>query len=203
MKKRSIFNLVLVLLILFLVFVLYKGIEEPIAFQAEKQKRDDAVVGKLMEIRTAQELYRGLTGGFAPNFDTLQEVLVRDTFKIVNIIGDPDDPNFTGEIVYDTLFIMSADSLAAIQENKGILTNLDSLPYVPFGKGEKFMIDADTMTYQKTLVNVVQVGVSRKVYMGQYADARYQKYDDRYNPNETIKFGDLTKPTLAGNWESN
>ena len=41
-----------------------------------------------------------------------------------------------------------------------------------------------------------------KVFMGKYAGKRFKKYDDRYNPNAIMKFGDLGKPTVAGNWEN-
>ncbi len=196
MKKRVIFNLILVLLIFFLVYVLISSIQEPIAFKNEKDSRRDAVVERLMEIRTAQEAFRGVKGGFAPDFDSLSLVLNRDSFAIVSIIGDPDDPNFTGEIQYDTTFIPARDSIAAL----GL--SLDSLRYVPFGSGAVFDIAADTLTYQNTLVNVVEVGTVWKIFMGKYADNRFKKYDDRYNPNAIIKFGDLNKPTVAGNWEN-
>ena len=76
------------------------------------------------------------------------------------------------------------------------------MEFVPFGEGEMFEISADTMTYQSTLVNLVEVGVVRSKFMGIYADKRFQKYDDNYKPNSKIKFGDLNKPSLSGNWES-
>ena len=196
MKKRSIFNLILVLLIFGLIYVLISSIQEPIAFKAEKEKREDAVIAKLMEIREAQEAFRGVTGGFAQDFDTLQLVLEKDSFIIVSIIGDPDDPNFTGEITYDTTKIPAIDSVLAM----GI--GLDSLRYVPYGEGETFKIAADTLTYQKTLVNVVEVGTVYKVFMGKYGDNRFKKYDNRFDPNKTMKFGDLTKPTVAGSWDN-
>lgn len=196
MKKRVIFNLVLVLLIFLLIFVLISSIQEPIAFKSEKDKRQSAVIERLMDIRTAQEAFRGVKGGFAPDFDTLSMVLRQDSFVLVSIIGDPDDPNFTGEIVYDTTRIPAIDSVNAM----GLV--LDSLRYIPYGEGEVFDIAADTMTYQKTLVNVVQVGTRWKTFMGKYAAKRFKKYDDRYNPNGIIKFGDLNKPTVAGNWEN-
>jgi hypothetical protein len=137
-----------------------------------------------------------VTGGFAGDFDTLQLVLERDSFVIVSIIGDPDDANFTGEITYDTTKIPAIDSVRAL----GL--QLDSLRYVPYGKGEMFEIASDTLTYQKTMVNVVEVGTIYKVFMGEYASNRFKKYDDRYNPGKAMKFGDLNKPTVAGSWDN-
>lgn len=196
MKKRTIFNLILVLLIFGLTWILISSIKEPIEFQRVKDKRETAVIQKLMKIRDAQEAYRGITGTFAPNWDTLRYVLENDSFILVSIIGDPDDPNFTGEIVYDTTKIPAIDSIRAL----GI--NLDSLPYVPYGNNATFEIAADTMTYQKTLVSVVEVGTQYKTFMGKYGSKHFKKYDNRYDPDKYIKFGDLNKPTVAGSWDN-
>lgn len=192
---RIIINLVLALLILGLIWVLIQSIREPIAFNDEKDRRERAVVDKLRTIRTAQEFYRDITGEFAPSFDTLAHVLKNDSFAIVKVIGDPDDPTFTGPILRDTFYRAAADSMRTL----GI--NVDSLAFVPFGKGVKFDIHADTAIYQSTKVNVVEVGIPRKVFMGKYANPRYARYDQSYDPNSVIKFGDLNTPKLAGNWE--
>lgn len=192
---RLVINLILAAVIIGLVWVLIQSIREPIAFNAERTKREQAVISKLMEIRKAQELFRDIKGGFAPTFDSLKYVLRNDSFTIVQVFGDPDDPNFTGEITYDTSYF------PAIRTVDSLNINLDSLQFVPFGLGETFDIAADTLTYQSTLVNVVEVGTRRKVFMGPYADPRYAKYDKSYEPESVIKFGSLTAPNLSGNWE--
>ncbi|MCB0638362.1 MAG: hypothetical protein KDC54_17150 [Lewinella sp.] len=192
---RLVLNIVLLLIAAALAFVLYKGIEEPIAFNKVRKIRRDAVVAKLELIRDAQEMYRDIKGIFADDFDSLAHVLKTDSFMIVAVIGDPDDPNFTGEIEYDTTYKSALDSIRALG------MNVDSLRYVPHGHGEVFDIAADTIEYQSTLVPVVEVGARWKVFMGRYADARFAKYDQKYDPNKPLKFGDMNKPNLAGNWE--
>lgn len=193
---RLVINLILVVLAAALVYVLISTIQEPIAFKAEKEKRERAVIDKLMTVRIAQEAFRSIKGGFAPSFDSLEYVLNNDSFAVVKIIGDPDDPNFTGEITYDTTLLPAKDSMI-----NGLKISLDSLRYVPFTKGAAFDIQADTITYQSTTVPVVEVGVRRKVFMGDYGKERFARYDAKYNPNSPIKFGDMNAPNLAGNWE--
>ena len=192
---RMIINLVLAAIIVGLVWVLISSIREPIAFKAEKEKRERAVIDKLMKIRTAQEAFRNIKGGFAPSFDSLSYVLKTDSFMIVSVIGDPDDPDFTGEIIYDTTYMPAIDSIKAM----GI--NLDSMRFVPYGGGAVFDIQADTITYQSTNVPVVEVGVRRKVFMGPFKDPRFARYDNGYDPNSILKFGNMNAPNLAGNWE--
>lgn len=192
---RLLINALLIVLVVGLVLVLIGSIQEPINFKAEKQKRERAVIDKLMTIRTTQELYRSITEEFAPNFDELKKVLETERFAIVKVIGDPDDPNFTGKITYDTTFSPAIDSIRAL----GI--NLDSLRYVPYGNGATFDIQADTITYQSTLVPVVEVGARRKVFMGKFGSKRFAKYDQNYDPEKPIKFGNMNAPNLSGNWE--
>lgn len=194
---RIVINIVLSLVTVFLVYLLYSSIQEPIKFKRERTRREEAVIARLMQIRTAQESFRDITGRFAGNFDTLQHVLTTGKFKIIKVVGDPDDPNFTGEISYDTVYQPALEYV----QNLGI--ELDSLPYVPFtGRAVQFDIAADTMTYQGTMVQVVEVKTQRKNFMGPiFSNPSFAKYDKGYDPNSYLKFGNMSQPNLSGNWE--
>lgn len=192
---RLVINVILLVLVGGLIWLLIGSIKEPIEFKAEKVKREKAVGNQLETIRTAQELYRGVTGIFADNFDTLAMVLKEDSFQIIQVFGDPDDPTNIDAVTYDTIYQPAYDSVVAL----GI--NVDSLRYVPYGGGETFRIAADTITYQKTLVNVVEVGIPYTAFMGKWGDSRFAKYDDSYDPTKVVKFGDMNTPNLSGNWE--
>ena len=191
---KLIISLVLAAVIGFLGYLLYLNIREPIAFQQVKNSREDVVVDKLKEIRTAQEIYRDITGMFAGDFDSLAYVLKTDSITFENIMGDPDDPT-------NSNFIRTITKTPAIDSIRSLGINLDSLRYIPFTEGEQFNISADTMTYQSTLVNVVEVGTRWKTFMGRYGSGKYSKYDNSYNPNKMLKFGDMNAPNLTGNWE--
>ncbi|MCB0661797.1 MAG: hypothetical protein KDC24_03575 [Saprospiraceae bacterium] len=190
-------NLVIILIIGFLAYMLIGSIREPIKFMEEKDKREKAVIDKLRKIRTLEEHYRGITGEFAGNFDSLKHVLRTGSFKLIKVIGDPDDPEGGDNVTYDTSYRKAIDSLKTL----GLIAGLDSIQYIPYSNGKSFNIAADTTTYQSTLVQVVEVGASRKDYMGPYADDRFKKYDNNYDPRKIVKFGSLSSPNLAGNWE--
>ena len=72
---------------------------------------------------------------------------------------------------------------------------------VPYCEGAQFDIFADTISYEGSIANVVEVGTLYKTFMGEYASKKYAMYDDRYDPNKFLKFGDKQKPVLTGNWE--
>lgn len=194
---KLVINLVLLAIIAFLLYALYNSIKEPIAFKAEKERRERVVVDQLMKIRQAQEAFRDITGVFAPNFDTLTQILNIGQFKVIQVFGDPDDPNFTGEITYDTLLVPAQDSMRRMLA----MNNFDSLRYVPFSGGKTFSIAAAVIDYQSTKVPVVEVGAQRKLFMGRFADKRYARYDQKYDPESLVKFGNMFSPNLSGNWE--
>ncbi len=197
---KLIINIVLVALIFLLGYLLINSIYEPIKFKAEKDTRIDAVVEKLQTIRTAQQCFLGITGKYAHSFDTLAEVLRNDSFEITKVFGDPDDP--TGQkVLYETSFVMANDSIQKL----GI--DLDVLSYVPYTNNqEQFDLTAKEILYQSTTVPVLRVQTPVKKFMGAYADPKYKSYDKFYNPDDptekyyAIGFGDLTKPTTAGDW---
>ena len=198
---RLIINLILIAVVAPLGYLLFFGIKEPIAFGDAKKERLGAVTDRLKQVRYAQEFHRDITGEFANSFDSLNHVLTTDSFTIVKIIGNPDDPN--SDFTRIETKKSAKDSLAFLFSDSGskIKIVLDSLPFVPYGGGARFTIQADTLTYQKTLVTVTEVGTQWKVFMGKYADTRYQRYDNLYFPNNLVKFGDMSGPNLGGNWE--
>ncbi|GLR16270.1 hypothetical protein [Portibacter lacus] len=191
---RLLLNVLLILGIAGLAYLLFYNVKEPIAFQAEKTRRETKVVDRLKDIRTSQELYKVITGEYAANFDTLAYVLKTRDIPQFKVVGNPDDP--TAGFTVDTLYYDTRDSLKAL----GI--NVDSLRYVPFTDGKViFDMDADTLTYQQTLVNVVEAGTQRTNFMGRFGDIKYSKYDKSYDPNTILKFGNMNSPSLSGNWE--
>ena len=194
---RLVINLLLVALIAALIYLLINSINEPIKFRTEKDKREGAVASKLTDIRLSQEMYREIYGEYAPDFKTLASGLKKGQFRYVRVLGgDLDDPTKSAEdFVYDTTYTPAIDSLISLE------LDVDNLAVVPYTDGKKFNMKADTLTYQKTLTHVLEVGIRRKEFMGPYADPSYAKYDDRYDPNSTIKFGSLNGPNLGGNWE--
>jgi len=193
---KYIINLILLAAIVVAGYLLYSGINEPIAFNSQKEARKNAVADRLIQIRESQEIYRSITGEFAHNFDTLVQVLKTDSIPFVQVFEDPEDPTNEDKYVYKTLYSNALDSVMAM----GI--NLDSLRYVPYAaSGTTFDFYGDTMTYQKTIVSITEVGTRWKNFMGEYADPRFRKYDQSYDPERMIKFGDRNSPNLSGNWE--
>lgn len=194
-NMKAIINILILLAIIGLSYLLVSGIQEPIVFKNAFDERKAVVAERLNDIKTCQEIYRDITGRFAHSFDTLTQVLTVDSIPFQQVFGDESDPDNEDKFIYKTVYTSAIDSV----KNLGI--SLDSLRFVPYSNSVEFDIAADTMTYQKTLVPVCEVGTRYKEFMGKYANAKYQKYDDRYDPAARMKFGDMSSPNLSGNWD--
>ncbi len=178
----------------FLAFMLYNSIKEPIAFGEEKERRKAKVVNSLENIRTTQEIFFKMRGEYASSFDTLINAMTNDSIPFIKLEADPEDPGNTEKFIETVTFSPAIDSI------KSLGIDLASLSKVPFADNLDFEITADTMEYQSTNVWVTEVGTKWKYFMGEFADPRFAKYDSKYDPNVTIKFGDMNKPSLAGSW---
>jgi acyl-CoA synthetase (AMP-forming)/AMP-acid ligase II len=194
---RKIINIALILTTFVLLYWLYASIQDPIQFHQERDKRKDDVVKVLKKIQIAQDIYRMVTGRYADNFDTLAQVLNTGVIEIAKLEADPTDPTNQDKFIKTVSFKPAKDSLFSLL---GGAMNLDSLRYIPFTAGKTFDIDADTLTHQNNLVNVVQVGTRYKEFMGEYASNKYKKYDKFYDPEKLLKFGDMNSPNTNGNW---
>ena len=193
---KLILNAIIVLVILGCIYLLYLSIKEPLECQKERDSRNAAVISRLKTIKDCQEMYRDIYNKYAPTFEELANGLKIGKFRTIKVIGDPDDPDFKGIITYDTIYESAVDSI------RNIGYNLDSLPSVPFGNGTKFDMVADTIRQGNIILDVLECGIQRKAFMGKYADISYKKFDNRYDPDSRLKFGDLRSPSLTGNWES-
>lgn len=192
---KVLINAILVLLTLMLVYFLYQSISEPINFIDQKLYREKFVIDRLKDIRTSQEIYREITGKFAGNFDTLINTLKTKPIPIIKIIGNPDEIKSVKDVKYETVYLSAIDSINKLE------INLDSLKFIPFGGGKIFEIQAAEIEYQKTKVNVVEVGARYKDFMGPFGDIRFKKYEKGFSPDNLLKFGDLGAPNITGNWE--
>lgn len=192
---KILINALLFALIGLLGYMLFHSINEPIKFESFKEKRKKVVVSKLKEIREVQEIYKEIRGMYASNFDTLIYVIQNDSIPHEIIEGDPDDPDNMDKVTRTMVYYSAIDSI------NGMGIDIASIRHVPFTEQKDFLIKADTIEYQSTKVPVLEVGTSWGDFMGEYADIKFSKYDQQYDPNNLLKFGDMNKPVNSGNWE--
>ncbi len=85
---KVVMRTLLALAIVLLAWVSWKSIQGPIDFNAEVEKRDKAVIQRLMDIRTAQVALRSQTGTYTASFDTLIQFVKDGKIATIARSGD-------------------------------------------------------------------------------------------------------------------
>ncbi|MGB0931154.1 MAG: hypothetical protein ACPGVB_10280 [Chitinophagales bacterium] len=166
-------NVVLLLIVAFLTFTLVNTVKEPIDFENEKTRRNDALVSKLEKIRQSQTAYKNLYKEYASKWDTLVTVVKNDSFEVSKVIGNPDDSTVVTKV--EIIKISILDSLFA-----GKTSAADSLPFVPNTAGTTFDLQADTIVRNGVTIPAFEAsvpytdaytGLKKKYYAQKIGDA--------------------------------
>ncbi len=203
---KTLFQIVLIIIIGVLTWLLYDGIMIPIRFEKEKAIRYAAVIHKLKDIRTAQIAYKDQNGKFTGSFDTLIDFLKNGKMKVVKSIGQIDEDLLATMteaeavkkklIIRDTVLVPIADTLF----KKGYC--FDSLRYIPFTNGVQFKLGAGTiLTGSKVKVRVFEASaLNTDILHGLNQQLIINLNDGAKFPG--LRVGSLEEPNNnAGNWE--
>ncbi len=190
--KKLIIQIVLVVVSIVLAFFIYNGIQGPIKFKVELERRTDVVVEKLKDIRDAQIAYRNVNGKYTASFDTLTDFIVNGQIPIIKLTADPEDTTLTIMFMDTVGYVLVMDSIFKNREN----FKPNELKYIPFSDGEIFEMDAGTASRSGVTINVVEVFAANKHFLKGLNLKR-----NHIDPEEGLGFGSMYDPTTDGNWE--
>ena len=197
--KKTIIQVVLLLVILALAYFVYQSINKPLKFNAQKEKREAVVIQDFKDIRSGQLIYKKMHEKYAKDFDTLLMFLREGQIPIVKKIPDPEDTTFT-KTINDTIgYIAVTDSLYGMRP--GFI--LDSLPWIP-GAGVMYTLDAGEVEKGGLNVHVFEASSHYKyILKGLEEQAiinviKARKDIDKY---PGLKVGSMQEPSTDGNWE--
>ena len=194
-------HVVLIAAICVAAYYVYESVQKPLRFNAESQKRYDATVQRLKDIRTAQTAFRSEYKRYTGSFDTLIEFLKTDSFKVVMQIGDDDDSVTvaTGGVIRKTILVSVLDSL--FKKNY----HVDSLRYVPYTQGAEFELGIGSISAGNVIVPVFEAKIPFNVLLHGLDPQLLVNYNaDRQirTGYAGLKVGSLTETTNnVGNWE--
>jgi len=209
---KSAINILLGLVIVILAYLLYESIMDPIRFNKEKDIREAAVKEKLIDIRSAQVLYRSKYGRYTGSFDTLINFIKYDSLPVVFRRGQVTDDMIAnkideieaikrGLIVRDTTFIAINDSIFSITYP------IDSIRYVPYTNGAQFELAAKSLvTGSMVVVQVFEASVLNNILL-QGLDKQliinYNALRLEISKFAGMRVGNISEPNNnAGNWEN-
>ncbi len=208
---KLVIKIVLLIAIGALGYLIWQSIDEPIQFKKNKKKRYKATIQRLKDIRTAEIAYLAVHGKFTGDFDSLVNFVKNDSIPIVKAIGSvPEDMTEKqalkkGLIRRDTSYVSTLDSLYSPGYK------IDSLPYVPYTNGAKFILGAKVLKVSsKVNESVLKVPVfeakvlNRVLLKGLNEQLRINLDDEAFKMDKFpgLKVGSLeTNINNAGNWE--
>jgi hypothetical protein len=199
-KVSLIVKLVLLLAVVFLSYMLYSIIQEPIQYEKIKADRYTSIQDRLEHIRDAQKAYRAEFGAFAPNFEQL--IAFVDTGK-QSIIERKDSSFMRYNKVYqqemevDTIItkILGYKPVKETLFDEGF--NAANLERIPKTDDLKFDMSASKIKVNDIVVPVFEARAENTKI---FADV-LSKYDQFIDKEYALIVGSLTEPTLSGNWK--
>jgi len=198
---KTVYQILLAILIVVVGYFVFESIMAPIRFNKEKDKRYDATIQRLKDVRTAQLAYRSRFNKFTGSFDTLITFLKEGEFKVVKQIGSEDDSVALaqGKVYRDTIKVAVRDSLF---KNYAV----DSLRFVPFSGGIQFEMAAGELeTGSKVKVKVFECKAHNDVILKGLNRQEIININDLQKKLEKypgLQVGSMIEATNnAGTWE--
>lgn len=208
---RLAIQLLLWLVIIFLAYLTFDAVYQPIQFNKVKEKRYAKVIENLKDIREAELAHKEVTGEFQGDFDKLVQFIDTAEFAITQrrdtTVLDEEYQETYGvdeyieKIIIDTLgFVSVKDSL--FKGNRERYTNMINVPIE--GVDEKFELRAGTIRKGDNNVPVFEARIAKSVILADQErdlvlqENEIQSVDDvngRY-----IRVGSMEKVNTSGNW---
>ncbi len=203
-------KILLAVAVVLLAYMCYRSIMGPIEFKDERDRRENLIKARLIDIRKAQVEYKNIHKVHAANFDELSKFLKDEKLPFLIKEGVLTDEQLEkgmtekeavkkGLIRRDTVWVTAVDTLFG----KGY--NVDDLRNVP-GANVQFTMDTATLTSGSGYtVKVFQCGVLYDDYLGDLN--KQEVYNLKDKASKMGKYAGLRVGSVeeinnnAGNWE--
>jgi hypothetical protein len=209
---RTVLQIALLIVAVFLTFMIYKSIQRPIEFDKAKTERYDATIERLKDIRKAELAYKDVYGKFTGSWDTLINFVLNDSVRNVRKIGELTDSMIEqgiserkaiemGLLIRDTV----KESVLESVFNKSF--DAEQLKMVPVpGPPSEFHLGATSiLTGSGISVPVFEAKAHNNVILNGLDKQLIINLNDQRRTNEKypgLRVGSLTETVNnAGNWE--
>lgn len=204
---KTVFQFILAIIIVVLVYLLVQSIMKPIRFNKERNIREQATIAKLKDIRTMEVAYKDKFEKYTGSFDTLINFVKNDSFDIAKIIGTYDQDVMTQKEALDKGIISKSITKIPVLDSlfkRGF--PVDSVKYIPYTDHALFKLGAGSIKTGSGVV--VQVFEASALYdtllagMDKQLIINYKEEQTKITKFPGLRVGSLTEPTNnAGNWE--
>lgn len=210
---KLVIQLLLWIVILFLGYLIFDAIYEPIQFNKLKEKRYAKVIEKLNDIRDSELAYRQVTGKFAGDFDQLIRFIDTAEFTLTQ----RRDTTYLDEEFQKTYgvdkYIESVviDTLGTAPVKDSLFKNSDrykNMATVPLNNGDaKFELDAGTVMKNDTPIPVFEAKVAKKIILADQNPDLVRQEEEVISVDQVngayLRVGSMEEIKTAGNWPTN
>lgn len=209
---KKVLQLILAIVIVALVYVVYRQVATPIEFEGDKGRREALVIERIKDIRAAQRAFKSKYQHFTSDFDSLINFVLNDSLVMERKLVDEDDSVAMAALKAKKIKNVEKFSMAVIDTvfSPKKLTEQDvrNFRYIP-GTNNKaeFIMAASNVTVGNVPVPVMECKAPYKLFLDtvKYRQELINLIDECkniYNRYPGIKVGDLVQPNNeAGNWE--
>ena len=210
---KKLFQIILAVAIVGLVYVIYVQISTPIRFDKETKAKKAQVIDRIKDIRTAQRAFKSKYQHFTASFDSLSAFVLTDTLELERKIVDEDDSaamamlKKSGKKNIEKFKIAVIDTIFAPKKvTRQDVENFRSIP----GTGNKaqFIMEAGIITTEsKVVIPVVECRAPYKAFLDTVAYRQevinlIDEEQNNFNRYPGVKFGSMDSGNNeAGNWE--
>ena len=210
---KKLFQIILAVAIVGLVYVIYVQISTPIRFDKETKAKKAQVIDRIKDIRTAQRAFKSKYQHFTASFDSLSTFVLTDTLELERKIVDEDDSaamamlKKSGKKNLEKFKIAVIDTIFA--PKKVTRQDVENFRFIP-GTGNKaqFIMEAGIITTEsKVVIPVVECRAPYKAFLDTVAYRQevinlIDEEQNNFNRYPGVKFGSMDSGNNeAGNWE--
>ena len=212
-KMKKLFQIILAVAIVGLVYVIYVQISTPIRFDKETKAKKAQVIDRIKDIRTAQRAFKSKYQHFTASFDSLSAFVLTDTLELERKIVDEDDSaamamlKKSGKKNIEKFKIAVIDTIFA--PKKVTRQDVENFRFIP-GTGNKaqFIMEAGIITTEsKVVIPIVECRAPYKAFLDTVAYRQevinlIDEEQNNFNRYPGVKFGSMDSGNNeAGNWE--
>jgi len=151
MKVKTLFNIFLVIVALFLAILATRSVLRPEKYKSVYNQRSEELRTRLTTIRTVQSVYRNEFKKFAGDIDSLVDFVNNGTVQVVKITGEiPEDMSeeaaFKAGLIKSVTEKIPAKDKIFETDPKMTSENLKNFEFIPYSDGKKFEIQLGTLT---------------------------------------------------------
>ena len=210
---KKLFQIILAVAIVGLIYVIYVQISTPIRFDKETKAKKAQVIDRIKYIRTAQRAFKSKYQHFTASFDSLSAFVLTDTLELERKIVDEDDSaamamlKKSGKKNIEKFKIAVIDTIFA--PKKVTRQDVENFRFIP-GTGNKaqFIMEAGIITTEsKVVIPVVECRAPYKAFLDTVAYRQevinlIDEEQNNFNRYPGVKFGSMDSGNNeAGNWE--